>query len=185
MNDRSIIEQDKDKASTPVPLVPSHILQRKRNTIQKMIARRAYELFEHRGRLPGHQLEDWVQAESELLYPCCLDMKESAEAITLRVDLPGSFTADQLRVSVETRQLIVDGERWISVICGNASETHTEARVQRIFRIFDLSTDVDSSRATATIIGGTVEIRLPKIVTANERKFQHHQEHRFTMRQTG
>jgi hypothetical protein len=30
------------------------------------IARRAYELFEQRGRVDGHDREDWFQAEREL-----------------------------------------------------------------------------------------------------------------------
>lgn len=30
------------------------------------VARRAYELFEQRGREPGHELEDWLAAEAEL-----------------------------------------------------------------------------------------------------------------------
>jgi hypothetical protein len=29
------------------------------------IRRRAYEIYLERGRLPGHELEDWLQAESE------------------------------------------------------------------------------------------------------------------------
>jgi DUF2934 family protein len=31
------------------------------------IAQRAYEIFVARGRQPGHDLDDWLQAESELL----------------------------------------------------------------------------------------------------------------------
>jgi hypothetical protein len=31
------------------------------------IARRAYDLFIARGGQPGHELDDWLQAESELL----------------------------------------------------------------------------------------------------------------------
>jgi hypothetical protein len=30
------------------------------------IARRAYERFEERGRQPGHDLDDWLQAEREI-----------------------------------------------------------------------------------------------------------------------
>ena len=30
------------------------------------IARRAYERFEGRGREPGHDVEDWLQAENDL-----------------------------------------------------------------------------------------------------------------------
>lgn len=32
----------------------------------EQIARRAYELFESRGRQPGRETEDWIQAEREL-----------------------------------------------------------------------------------------------------------------------
>jgi hypothetical protein len=32
-----------------------------------VIAKRAYELYLARGKADGHQLEDWVQAERELL----------------------------------------------------------------------------------------------------------------------
>ena len=33
---------------------------------REQIAQRAYEIFERRGRLPGHETEDWLQAEAEL-----------------------------------------------------------------------------------------------------------------------
>ena len=33
---------------------------------QEAVARRAYELFEARGRLPGHEEEDWLEAERQL-----------------------------------------------------------------------------------------------------------------------
>jgi hypothetical protein len=35
--------------------------------IQQQIRERAYQLFEERGRENGHDLEDWLQAEIELL----------------------------------------------------------------------------------------------------------------------
>lgn len=35
--------------------------------VQEQVRRRAYELFELRGREDGHDLEDWLQAESELV----------------------------------------------------------------------------------------------------------------------
>jgi hypothetical protein len=30
------------------------------------VSRRAYELFQQRGREPGHELDDWLRAEHEL-----------------------------------------------------------------------------------------------------------------------
>jgi DUF2934 family protein len=34
--------------------------------IQEQIRRRAHELYEQRGRHDGHELDDWLQAESEV-----------------------------------------------------------------------------------------------------------------------
>jgi len=35
--------------------------------LQEQVRRRAYELYEERGREDGHELEDWLQAESEVV----------------------------------------------------------------------------------------------------------------------
>jgi len=35
--------------------------------LQSLIQRRAYELYEQRGRTPGHEIDDWNQAEREVL----------------------------------------------------------------------------------------------------------------------
>ena len=119
--------------------------------------------------VPSHEIDDWMQAESELIYPCCHDLKESAEAITLHVDLPGSLTADQLTVSVEPRRLLVSGEKEISLLYGDESDAHWEVRLQQIFRVHDLPADVDPYKATATQAGHAVNIVLPKASAANER----------------
>jgi len=34
--------------------------------IQEQIRTRAYQLYEQRGKVEGHELEDWLQAEAEL-----------------------------------------------------------------------------------------------------------------------
>ena len=35
--------------------------------IQEQVRRRAFELYEQRGREDGHDQDDWLQAESELV----------------------------------------------------------------------------------------------------------------------
>jgi Protein of unknown function (DUF2934) len=35
--------------------------------LEQAIRQRAYELYIERGRVPGHALEDWLQAEAELV----------------------------------------------------------------------------------------------------------------------
>ena len=35
--------------------------------LQEQVRRRAFELYELRGREDGHELDDWLQAESEIV----------------------------------------------------------------------------------------------------------------------
>ena len=46
------------KATNPTTESASHL--------QEQIRRRAYELYEQRGRNDGHDLNDWLQAELEM-----------------------------------------------------------------------------------------------------------------------
>lgn len=39
--------------------------------VQEAVARRAYQIFERRGSASWHELEDWREAEAELVRPCC------------------------------------------------------------------------------------------------------------------
>jgi HSP20 family molecular chaperone IbpA len=151
------------EANTPVKLVVPGILLSRKNEIHNMIARRAYELFESHGFVHGHDVDDWIEAEVDLLHPYRHDLKESAEAIVFRADLPGFFAADQLNVSVEPRRLTVSGERESEVICGGDTPAHTEKRTQRIFGVEELPVDVDPSRATAKLKGEILEIVMPKV----------------------
>ena len=48
----------------PIPLPTSldDIAER-----EEQIRHRAYELYEQRGKVDGHELDDWLQAEAEML----------------------------------------------------------------------------------------------------------------------
>lgn len=153
----------------PVKFVSPDILLNQQNAIQGMIARRAYELFESRGFVHGRDVDDWIEAELETLHPYRHDLKESVEAIVFRADLPSSFTADQLKVSVEPRRLTVSGERELDVTCGGADmPAHIEKRMQRIFGVEQLPADVDPSQATARLKGELLEIVMPKVAADNK-----------------
>ena len=46
---------------------------------EEIISLRAYQLFEKRGRVHGHDLEDWLQAEAEIFggKPAASEVKEA------------------------------------------------------------------------------------------------------------
>jgi HSP20 family molecular chaperone IbpA len=166
MREQSVAQQR--EAAIPVHLVTADILRNRKIEIDVMIARRAFELFEVRGGGHGHDVDDWITAELELLRPYRHDLKESAEAVVFHAELPCSFTPDQLNVSVEPRRLIVSGERELEVTCGGHVPAHVEKRTQRIFRVEELPGDIDPSRTTAKLKGEVLEIVMPKVAVASK-----------------
>jgi len=53
-----------DKADTTRAAIPEQIMP---NDLRERIAKRAYELYVERGCRPGCDVEDWADAERELL----------------------------------------------------------------------------------------------------------------------
>jgi len=151
------------EASRQAKLVGNDISVNKQNELHDMIARRAYELFENRGRVHGHDINDWLDAELEILHPFRHELKETAGAIIFLAELPGIFRAEQIYVAVEPRRLTISGEREIEVTCGGKKPAHTEKRMQRIFLLKELLVEVDPSRAVTRLAGELLEIVMPKL----------------------
>ena len=155
------------KAAIPVQLLAPDILHNRKNELDEMIARRAFQLFESRGGGHGHDVDDWLTAELELLRPYRRDLKESDEAVFFHAELPCSFTPDQLKVSVQPRRLTISGERELEVTCVGDVPTHVEKRTERIFQTEELPAEVDPSRTTATLKAELLEIMMPKVITVS------------------
>ena len=56
----------KPTPTTPTPLRTSNQTTKSTSELQEQIRRRAHELYEQRGGDDGHELDDWLQAESEV-----------------------------------------------------------------------------------------------------------------------
>ena len=46
---------------------PKSAAPNSRTDIEERIRRRAYEIYEHRGRIDGLDFDDWLQAETEII----------------------------------------------------------------------------------------------------------------------
>jgi hypothetical protein len=54
------------KPTLAKPATQTNQITQSTSELQEQIRRRAYELYEQRGRDDGHELDDWLLAESEL-----------------------------------------------------------------------------------------------------------------------
>lgn len=125
------------------------------------IARRAFEIFEGNGRLFGHELDDWLKAESEVLHPVHMEISETEEALTVKAEVPG-FEAKELDVQVQANRLTISGKHEAQEEAKKGKAIYSERCANEIFRSVNLPSDVDSSKVTATLKDGVVTIELPK-----------------------
>jgi HSP20 family molecular chaperone IbpA len=130
--------------------------------VRNAVARQAFKIFETRGSAPSHELEDWRQAESQLM---------------------GSRTSGQMRLEgtlwVASNAAIFEEdtiEIWVAprriTICGKPRVTNANATSKRggpvpqkemIFHVIDLTCGVDPSQVTARIVhGSSLELQLKR-----------------------
>lgn len=72
------------------------------------VARRAYDKFMDRGARTGSELEDWLDAEQEILGRMQVDVAESEGFVTALASLPG-YRSAQITLGVEPRWLLISG----------------------------------------------------------------------------
>lgn len=132
-----------------------------------VIARRAFDIFESRGRSPGHDQEDWFRAESELLHPVPLNVTQSNDEYIVRCEVPG-FDSKDLEVIVEPLRVAISGKREATKDEENGEMICSESRAGRIFQILDLPSIVDPSKVSAALKDGVLIIDLSKAEKAEE-----------------
>jgi HSP20 family protein len=129
------------------------------------IARKAFEIFDNNGRWFGHDLDDWFRAESELLHPVHLEITESDENLTVQAEVPG-FTTKELEINVQPRRLTIIGKHQTQEESKKGKTIYSERCAKEIFRVVDLPAEVDSSKVSAILKDGILNIELPKAAHA-------------------
>ena len=129
--------------------------------MHELIARRAFEIFESNGGSPGHDLEDWLRAESELLRPVPLNVIELNGEYVVRAEVPG-FGGRDIKISVEPRCLAVSGKLQTNEEGENGRLIRSAWCGNQVFRTLDLPSDVDTSTVSASVQDGILTVHLPK-----------------------
>ncbi len=126
------------------------------------IARRAFELFERDGRVEGHHVDHWLEAERELLHPVHVRVEETGAEILVQAEVPG-FNANEIEVNVEPNRLTITGKRESKEEKKKGDAVYTEACSDEIFRSVQLPSEVNTGKVTATLKNGILEVQLPKL----------------------
>lgn len=129
------------------------------------LARRAYEIFDGNGRVFGRDLDNWFQAERELLHPVSLNITETDEAFRVKAEVPG-FTEKELEVAAEPDRVTITGQRESSKEEKKAKTVCSENCSDHILRILSLPSEIEAGKVTASLKNGVLELTLPKVAKA-------------------
>ncbi|HEY3619009.1 MAG TPA: DUF2934 domain-containing protein [Candidatus Sulfotelmatobacter sp.] len=114
--------------------------------IRETLAKRAYELFELRGREHGHDLEDWVVAEQELVYQ---NLNGNSSGFCILVDSPPDPDITTI-LSVTSRSLLV-------------FRSHTRAAHNPVLvGVHLLPAAVNVAETAVEAVDGILQVHLPK-----------------------
>src|SRR5438128_9855961 len=137
----SRMQPTKPASPTPLKVVAATDLFASMQRLHDSVARRASEIFESQGRTFGHDLENWLQAESELLHPVHVDVAESDEGLTVRAEIPG-FRGENLMVGVEARRLTIAGKGEAEEERRNEKTIYREPCADQSIRVIELPAEV-------------------------------------------
>jgi HSP20 family protein len=126
----------------------------------------------------GRQVDPVARAWADLALPALgfsagappADVVETADAIFVRLDLPG-HKADSIQLKVENDVLTVESERKLVERNGEAYH-RSERAFGRSVRSFSLPANVDTGHTEASYVDGVLEIKLPKREEAKPRTIQ-------------
>jgi HSP20 family protein len=131
------------------------------------VSKRAFELFQHRGSIPGNDRDDWFQAERELLWSPPIELIETETQYKLRLAAPG-YTAGDIKVSALPDAIVVSAEAE-KESQKKAGTVHTnEITSRKLFRRVELPSQIDVDKVTASFEGGLLLLTAAKSKTVKE-----------------
>lgn len=140
-------------------LCPSNeMLERCRN-VYDQVAIRAYQLFETRGGVHGHDWDDWFKAEAEMLRPVPVDIQEFPEKLIVTASVIG-FGETELSVSIDLQRVIVAGKKETVSEEGN-KVVYIDWEPNQILCSIDLPAPVVPSDAKVRLQDGWLHFELP------------------------
>jgi HSP20 family molecular chaperone IbpA len=156
-------------ATTPAVfkiLPEDHFLKRMAD-LHELIARRAYELFAKNGFRNGHEIEDWLRAESQFVNLISMEVSETEVAVLTRAALPG-YSAKDIEIHVQPRHVFITARPRERSEKNGGKTFYSEQRAKQLFGSIELLTEIDPEKVRARFNNGELQIDLLKVKIGQE-----------------
>jgi HSP20 family molecular chaperone IbpA len=134
------------------------------------VRQRALDLFEKRGRQIGHELDDWLKAEREILggWPAA-ELKEKDGKYEFEMTLPG-FEPKEVTITATPNEIIVHAETKHEKKTTEGTVLWTEFGSNNVYRRVELPEPIDVDKTDATLEKGLLRIGAAKAPAAKKTK---------------
>lgn len=143
----------------------SRTLLEKLEAIAGSIRERAFHLFQRRNGGNGSDVEDWLQAERELLWSPASELVDNEKEFTARIAVPG-FDAKDIQVSATPDAIVIQADAAHTHEGKSGNVRFCEFSGKQMFRRVDLPATVDVDKVTASVDKGILQITAPKAATS-------------------
>ena len=131
------------------------------------VRKRAFELFQRRGAMDGSDLDDWFQAENDLIFAPKSEDVETEKEFEMRVGVP-AIEAKELQISALPDSIIVQAETSRKEEQSEGKVQYSEFSERKLFRRFKFPVAIDVEQVKATLDKGTLRIvaaKAPEVET--------------------
>ena len=130
-------------------------LRRLMTIVHDEIRQRAFQLFKEKGCQPGFELEDWLEAERQVLFCPPAELIETRNEVHIIAAVPG-FEARALQVDVFPESITIEGKRQATAKSGE----------KRLLRQFALPARICPDDVEATLDDEVLRIIVKKEAAA-------------------
>jgi HSP20 family molecular chaperone IbpA len=152
------IDKCKNLETTPQTLL-EHL-----EAITDSIRKRAFNIFQNRNGENGSDLNDWLQAERDVVWSPASELVDDKKEFRVRIALPG-FEAKDIQVSAMPDALVIQADATHTHEGNSDNVCFCEFSEKKLFRRLDLPAPVDVDKVTASVDKGILQVTAPKATT--------------------
>jgi len=160
---KSLTVKPNNASRTAIEFPHMHNLLEEMERLTRRISERAFNLFQQRGGSDGRDWDDWFKAESEVLKAVPIEISESPDSYTIRAEVPG-FKIGELSIQADSNRVYIHGKAESKKETSEkGAVTYSEVTAKEVARRVELPSAIDSTKVTAQLNEGILELTLPKM----------------------
>jgi HSP20 family protein len=137
--------------------------------IQNRIMRRAYEIFSLNGGIFGRDIDNWLQAERELVWKPAIELEEKDNEFRLEIAAPGVDPKD-IDIEVTPEDILVRADVHHEHKEKKGEVYVCEFASGNLFRSIHLPKKIDADKVKAEFKNGMLTLKAPVAEEARAKK---------------